>query len=180
MERTFRARCGIDRDIIQGRTVTTKMKAEILNAFFVGASNAIAREIKSPVQRTGLHMAPSNVVTDEVVVYIAFVGQVRGAILIGMSIAMARQLAGTMLGEPQAELTEMGMSALAELGNLIAGGAAMELEKLNYPCDITPPSLMVGRRARLSTLGLPRFVIPLTTAGGEMRIHVAVDVAFTR
>jgi len=156
------------------------MKAEILNAFLVGASNAIAREIKFPVQRTGLHRDPSDLVTDEVVVYVAFVGQVRGAILIGMSMVAGRQLASIMVDEPLAELNEMGLSALAELGNLIAAGAAIELERLNYPCDITPPTLMVGRRSRLSTLGLPRFVIPLTTAGNEMRIHVAADVVHSR
>lgn len=156
------------------------MKAEILNAFFVGASYAIAREFKTPVQRTGLHVDPSDVVSDEIIVYIAFVGQVRGMILIGMSTAMGRQLAGTMLGEPQPELTEMGMSALAELGNLVAAGAAMELERLSLPCDIAPPTLMIGRRSRLSTLGLPRFVIPLATGFGEMRVHVAVDIVHTR
>jgi chemotaxis protein CheX len=153
------------------------MKAEVLNAFLNGAANSLAQETKAPVRRTGLHMDASDQVSDEVTVYVAMVGRVRGMILVGMPSVTARLIAGSMVGEPQKELTEMGLSAIAELGNLIAGGAAIELEKAGIsPCDITPPTIMIGRRSRISTLGLPRFIIPLSTVHGDLNIHVAVDV----
>lgn len=153
------------------------MRAEILNAFLDASSKVISQETKSPVRRTGLQLDATEQVTDEVTVYVALVGHVRGMVLVGMSTATARQIAGKMVGDPQTELTEMGLSALAELGNLIAGGSTIELEKLGLPCDITPPTIMIGRRSRLSTLGLPRFVIPISTASGELNLHVAVDAA---
>lgn len=119
---------------------------------------------------------PSDQVSDEVTVYVALVGQVRGMVLVGMSKDTAKHVASDMCGETLTELGEMGLSAIAELGNLIAGGACIELEKVGLSSDITPPTLMIGSRSRLSTLGLPRFVIPLQTAYGKIHIHVAVDV----
>lgn len=153
------------------------MKAEILNAFLNGALNSLSRETKSQVRRTGLHMDPSDQVCDEVTVYVAIVGRVRGMVLVGMPASTARTIAGSMVGEPQKELTEMGLSAIAELGNLIAGGALVDLERVGITkCDITPPTIMIGRRSRISTLGLPRFIIPLSTVHGDLNIHVAVDI----
>ncbi len=156
------------------------MRADVLNAFLEAASKVIAQETKAPVKRTGLLMDPSDQVSDEVTVYVALVGQVRGMVLVGMPTATARGIAANMVGEPQPELTEMGLSALAELGNLIAGGSCIELEKLGLPSDITPPTIMIGRRSRVSTLGLHRFVIPLSTAAGDVRVHVAVSLTIGR
>ncbi|MFZ5825892.1 MAG: chemotaxis protein CheX [Bacillota bacterium] len=152
------------------------MKAEILNAFLAAASNSMSKEIQSPTKRTGLRMDASEHVTDEVTVYLSMVGSVRGMVLVGMTLATARSMAASMVGEPQEELTEMGLSALAEMGNLIAGGACIELEKLDLEADITPPTIMIGSRSKISTLGVDRFVLPLATKHGPVNLHVAVDL----
>lgn len=152
------------------------MNADILNAFLRATSNIVSREAKVSVRRSGLLLDPTDQVTDEVTVYVALVGTTRGMTLLGMATNTARQIAGAMIGEQQPELTELGLSALAELGNLIAGGATVELEKLGLQTDITPPTIMIGQKARLSTLALPRFVIPLVSPFGELHLHVAVDV----
>lgn len=150
------------------------MDAAVLNAFLDAASISLRRETRGPIRRTGLQMDPSEYVTDEVTVYLSMVGSLRGMILVSMSTSTARILAENMVGEPQPELTKMGLSAIAELGNLIAGGSCIELEKLGIRTDITPPTLMLGRKSRLSTLGLPRFVIPLSTESGNVNLHIAV------
>lgn len=167
--------CGMQCYSADGQ-VKKKMNADFLNAILVASSRVFSQELKGPIRRTGLQMDPTDQVTDEVTVYVALVGRIRGMVMVGMSTATARQVASIMVGESQPELSELGLSALAELGNLIAGGSTVELERLGYPSDITPPTIMIGRKSRLSTLGLPRFVIPLATPGGDVNIHVAVDV----
>jgi chemotaxis protein CheX len=152
------------------------MRADILNAFLAAAGNSMSKEVQSAIKRTGLHMDPSEHVTDEVTVYLSMVGAVRGMVLVGMSLTTARAMAATMVGEPQDELNEMGLSALAEMGNLIAGGACVELEKIGLHADITPPTIMIGSKSRISTLGVHRFVVPLATKHGAVNLHVAVDV----
>lgn len=156
------------------------MKADILNAFLGAALTIFEAETKGPVDRTGIFLDStdqmSDQVSDQVTVLVALVGGIRGMILVGMSTTVAREIAGTMMGETLAELTEMSMSALAELGNLIAGLATISLEQQGYIYDITPPTLMIGRRSRISTLGLPRFVIPLQTQQGVVNLHLAIDL----
>lgn len=152
------------------------MKAEVLNAFLQAASNSMSKEIRSDIKRTGLHIDPSEHVTDEVTVYLSMVGSVRGMVLVGMSLLTARSMASSMVGEVQDELTEMGLSALAEMGNLIAGGACIELEKVGLNADITPPTIMIGTRSKISTLGVNRYVLPLVTSHGPVNMHVAVDI----
>lgn len=155
------------------------MTVDVLNAFLAAAANSMAKEVQSAIKRTGLHMDTSEHVTDEVTVYLSMVGSVRGMVLVGMSLQTARSMASTMVGEDQEELTEMGLSALAEMGNLIAGGACIELEKVGLAADITPPTIMIGPRSRLTTLAVPRFVIPLATKHGTVNLHVAVDLQAT-
>jgi chemotaxis protein CheX len=152
------------------------MNADILNAFLRATANIVAREARISVRRSGLLLDPDDQVRDEVTVYVALVGTTRGLTLLGMATNTARQIASAMIGEPQIELNELGLSALAELGNLIAGGATVELEKLGLQTDITPPTIMIGQKARLTTLALPRFVIPLESQYGPLHLHVAVDV----
>lgn len=152
------------------------MNADILNAFLRATTNIVSREAKVSVRRTGLLLDPTDQVTDGVTVYVALVGSTHGMTLLGMATNTARQIASAMIGEPQVELSELGLSALAELGNLIAGGATIELERLGLQTDITPPTIMIGRKARLSTLALPRFVIPLESPFGPLNLHVAIDV----
>ena len=152
------------------------MKAEVLNAFLHASINCLAKETQAPVRRLGLTLDANDQVSHDVNVYVAFVGTVRGNCFISMERTTARKLVGRMLGEEERELSEMAFSALAEIGNLIAGGACMTLDRMGHPCDITPPGLMIGNRSRVSTLGLPRFIIPLETCAGQVDIQVAIDI----
>jgi chemotaxis protein CheX len=155
------------------------MQADILNAFLRAASRCLSQETHGPVRRLGLNLEDSDLLSHEVNVYVAMVGQVRGMCLVSMSLETARRLVGQMMGEELKELNEIALSALAETGNLVSGLATVELSQLGLECDITPPTLMVGKRARVSALGLPRFVIPLATPVGDVFIQVAADVVTT-
>lgn len=150
------------------------MRAEVLNAFLQSAIRTLSIEAKSPVHRVGLQLEASDRTSDEVNVHVSIVGQVKGVMLVGLPMTTARQVASMMIGEPQPTLSEIGLSALAELGNLVAGGATTGLSELGLSCDITPPTLMIGQQTRISTLGLPRFIIPLHTEHGDLHLHVAV------
>jgi len=153
------------------------MTVEVLNAFLFAASHSLSQELQTAIKRTGLRLETTDHVTDEVIVYLSFVGKVRGALLLGMSLSTARAMAAFMVSEPMEGLTEMGLSALAELGNLVAGGTCIELEKIGLRADITPPTIMIGSRSRISTLGANRFVIPLASKHGNLSLHVAVEIA---
>ena len=119
-------------------TEVRAMKLEVVNAFLAAARHSLSQELQSEIKRIGLFVDPSENAIDEVVVYLSFVGQVRGTVLLGLTLPPPRKIASAMVREPLTELTEMGLSALAELGNLMAGGTCIELEQLGFSAVISP------------------------------------------
>jgi chemotaxis protein CheX len=79
-----------------------------------------------------------------------------------------------MLGEKIEELDGLAQSGIAELGNVITGRASMNLSKAGFESNISPPSLVIGSGASISTLDTPRLVVPLRTTYGEVMIHLAL------
>ncbi|MCG0237924.1 MAG: chemotaxis protein CheX [Firmicutes bacterium] len=151
------------------------MKAEVLNAFFRAAVETLRCEIKDSVHRGALTATIDPTLDSEVTVFLGAVGNPRGLVLFGMSRETALALASRMAGMPFATLDDLVLSAVAELGNVVTGRALMALSEQGYTCDLTPPSVMVGKGAYFSTLGIPRIRIPLQTSLGEIRLDVALQ-----
>jgi chemotaxis protein CheX len=128
------------------------------------------------VERRGLSVLPNVTLLDQVTIGVSVVGQVRGVVMLGMSSETARQIVSVMAGKPESELSEMGLSALAELGNSAVGHAVLLLEGMGLSADITPPTISLGGNSHVTTFGLPSFVMPLSTQQGSVNLHVAVDL----
>lgn len=79
-----------------------------------------------------------------------------------------------MVGVEATEIDEVVLSGIAELSNTIAGQAAIALEEIGLSTDISPPLLIKGKGASLSTLDLPRVPVPLKTDQGGLVMEVAV------
>lgn len=151
------------------------MKAEILNAFLRATTETLRAETGDEVSRGPLAAVSTPHLTDEITVMLAAVGNPRGLVLYGMSTEMTLALAGAMVGQPFRELTGLVLSGVAELGNVITGRAVTALSTLCYECDITPPSVMVGKGARFSTLGITRILIPIRTRYGPFHVYTALQ-----
>ncbi|MEW6243923.1 MAG: chemotaxis protein CheX [Bacillota bacterium] len=114
---------------------------------------------------------------DDVTVLIGMTGDLQGVVLYGMSSRSAKNMVGAMMGEVLPVLNEMVESGIAELGNIIAGQAAIELEKMGYNCRISPPSVLLGRGYMISTVNIKGLHLPLETSHGKLRIYVALREA---
>lgn len=75
----------------------------------------------------------------DVLVLVGVLGDLQGQVLCGMTIETATRIISQMLGTEVNELTEMGMSAICELKNIITGTASTNLSMVGYSCNITPP-----------------------------------------
>lgn len=82
-----------------------------------------------------------------------------------------------MTGEMPVMLDEVCESAFAELGNIISGNAMAIFEQQGINCNISPPSIIVGRGAILSSVDIQRMIIPLLIDFGEIQISVALREA---
>ena len=130
-----------------------KIVNSILTSFtntFQTATNNMGVEIKKPKVSTGEKKFY------EVVVSIGFTGDIKGNIILGLSENSAKAIASKMMmGMPVNALDEMAVSAIGELGNMLAGSIAMGLEKLGYKINITPPSVVYGKNMIAIKEGVP-------------------------
>ena len=149
------------------------MEAQLINPFLVGALQVL-EEFGISARRGELRLEESPLRADEVTVLIGIGGQVRGIVMLSMSSSLALWIAGRMMGEPVEELDELAKSAVAELGNIINGRAAMGLEKLGRQINISPPSVITGVGTEISTVNVQRLVVPLETERGALAMHVAI------
>lgn len=151
------------------------MKAEIINPFLVSAKEILEMETGMTGIRGELSLASSKWTTQELTAIINIIGDVKGTFLIGVSIATAMELVGTMLGETIDSFSNLVISGIAEMANIIAGRALARIEELGYISDITPPMLIYGQKASISTLDRKRIQIPLKTDIGLIELSIALE-----
>jgi chemotaxis protein CheX len=153
------------------------MRVQIINRYVQAALDVISKETQLPVQRGGLLLEGNPYSTEDVTAVIGISGQLSGSIYLSMAETVALKLISAILGQDASELDELGQSGIAEIANVIAGTAGIQLAEENIGTIINPPLVLVGRGARLSTVEIQRLVVPLTTAYGEVKLHVALREA---
>jgi chemotaxis protein CheX len=153
------------------------MRVQVVNRYVQAALDVISKETQLPVQRGGLLLEGNPYSTEDVTAVIGISGQLSGSIYLSMAESVALKLISAILGQDTSELDDLGQSGIAEMANVIAGTAGIQLADENIETIINPPLVLVGRGARLSTVEIQRLVVPLTTAYGEVKLHVALREA---
>jgi len=154
-----------------------KLHANFVNPFLSAGCYVIENETGVKVSRGVLEVQRLRFTTDEVTVLIGVTGKVAGVVMYALSERTAKALVRAMLGEPCVLFDEMAESAIAELGNMIAGRATVDLEANGFGCAISPPTVLVGRGTIISTVNIEALLIPLSTEIGDVRILVALNKA---
>lgn len=153
------------------------MKREHVAPLISAAMMVIEAEAKAKVTRGELELRVSRRTMQEVTVLLGVTGEVEGTITLGLSQETARNLVAAILGEPQPEFTPDVESGIAEMGNMIVGRASMELESSGFSCQITPPSVFVGKGATFTTFDTQHILIPLESKLGTIELGVALRPA---
>ncbi len=150
------------------------MNVEFLNPFLIAIREVLQSELNEVLAVGTLCGEESSFTSDDITVLVGVTGGVEGIVFYGMSESTARRLAGAMMGTSLTLLDAMAESAIAELGNMIAGRASAGLEEAGFSCRLTPPSVVRGRGAIISTIQIRRLVVAVTTSKGEIRVHLAL------
>ncbi|BDG60309.1 chemotaxis protein CheX [Caldinitratiruptor microaerophilus] len=154
------------------------MDSDLVHSFLVAAHDILTAEDLSPVRVGAVTTVDSPLVSHEVSVLIGMTGRQGGVVVLyGMSGTTAKGLVSVMMGGPVQARDALVQSAVGEIGNMIAGRAAMELAKRGRDVNITPPLIVVGEK-RISRSNVRRLVIPFTTSSGDILIHLALAEAF--
>mgnify|MGYP001547446971 CR=1 FL=1 len=150
------------------------MNVKFLNPFVEAAHEVLKHETDQPLKRGELQLDKETYVTDEVTAIISLVGRVVGTVFYSMNEASAINLASSIMGEPFESFSALAQSGIAEIGNVITGRASVKLSEAGYEANITPPALLLGKDAIISTLDYPRIIVPLTGDFGSIVIHLAL------
>ncbi|MDT8897631.1 chemotaxis protein CheX [Thermanaerothrix sp. 4228-RoL] len=150
------------------------MNVKFLNPFVESAFEVLKAETGYNLRRGDLGLEKSVYVTEDLTVILSLVGQVEGTVFYSMSQPTALALVSPMMGSEVETLDQLAQSAIAELGNVITGRASVKLAQAGFESVISPPTLLLGNGARISTLDFPRLIVPLEFERGQVTIHLAL------
>lgn len=151
------------------------MKAEYVNPFVESASGILREVTGLESQRGRLKMKDPNQPFRDVCVILGIVGKVHGQVIYGVEEQTAKNFVSRMMmGAEVIELDEMAKSALGELGNMITGKASVGLEENGFTVEISPPTLVMAKNLKISSLKIPMIIVPLETSDGALDIYVGL------
>jgi chemotaxis protein CheX len=153
------------------------MRVQIVNRYVQAALDVITKETGKPAVRGGLLLEGNPYTTEDVTAVVGISGSLTGSLYLSMAEPTALKMISAIIGQETLELDDLGQSGIAEIANVIAGSAGIELAEEGIETLINPPLVLVGRGARLSTVEIQRLVVPLMTAYGDIKLHVALREA---
>ena len=153
------------------------MRVQVVNRYVESAISVIVKETGSEVTRGGLLLEGNPYTAEDVTAIISVGGMLCGSLYLSMSEETALKITSTILGQEAGELDALTQSGIAEMANVIAGTAGIELAEEGIQTTINPPMVLVGRGARLMMVEIQRLVVPLKTTYGEVKLHVALREA---
>ena len=149
------------------------MKAEFVNPFASAMLMVFQKEFGMNVMRDSLALQQGPLRGADVNTIIGVTGQLEGQVIYTFEERVALRIASALMGEAVEELDELAKSAVAELGNIITGNAAIGLSENGYNCILTPPTLLTGKELIVTTF-TPVLNIPFSTDFGSVTVHVAL------
>ena len=140
----------------------------------MAAKGVLEQELGSGIGRGQMRVERGDFEAGGVTAVTAITGSVSGAVLYRMSEATALAIVGRMMGQHFSELDALARSGIGELGNVITGRAGALLDRAGVRADVAPPVLIVGRGGLMSSLNIPRLLVPLETSAGTIDLQIAL------
>ena len=150
------------------------MRADVAQPFLLAAKGVLEQELGGNVGRGQVRVEKGDFEAGEVTAVVGVTGALSGAVMYRMSEATALAIVGQMMGRRFDELDALARSGVGELGNVITGRAGVLLERAGISADIASPMLIVGRGGVLSSLDIPRLLVPLQTGSGPIDLQIAL------
>ncbi|MGN0160197.1 MAG: chemotaxis protein CheX [Lachnospiraceae bacterium] len=150
-----------------------EINVEFINPFLMAASS-IMKDMCQLTTTVGKPYVKTTEFDEScVIILIGVTGEMRGQVIIALSLEVACDIASKMIMMPITEMNELSMSAISELGNMILGNAATILSTKGIGIDITPPTLCRGT-VSITTAYARNICIPLIYEEGKC---IELDIA---
>jgi len=127
------------------------MKVEYINPFIQAAQGVFKTLLDTETTLGKVYLKASPFSVSDMVIMIGVVGQIRGQVCLELTAGTAEKIVSTMMGGiTDVNMDEIGISAIAELGNMIMGNTCTIFSKNNISIDITPPTVLSGDEIKIS------------------------------
>ncbi len=151
------------------------MRAEHVNPFIISVCKVMKDMCMLDLQIGKPEMKTGNYPEDNSIIHLGLKGGLTGDVLLCIEHATALQLVSKMMMMPVESIDPIGQSAIAELGNMVAGNAATVFANSNIIIDITTPTYWVG--ADYQNTNTDYFSVPFSSEAGNMSIDVHINEA---
>ncbi|GMW00573.1 MAG: hypothetical protein AMXMBFR84_17100 [Candidatus Hydrogenedentota bacterium] len=153
------------------------MSAEYVVPFLASAREVfrtmIATEISNGEPRLESTVEGSNVI----LAIIGMSGELRGAVAVAFPYTTAINIANQVLGTTKTDVDADVVDAVAEVTNMIAGGAKAQLSRVDGPpVQLGLPVVIRDTHASLDNLSRSKWVVmPFSSGMGEFTVHVSFE-----
>lgn len=153
------------------------MDDKYINAFLNSAADTFSMFGIEDLQQGEIHTKDNLHSSYDITVVTGFSEQLKGNISYNMSEDTAKGIASVMMmGMEINELNDMSKSAISELANMISGGAATRIAEYGLKIDITPPSVIHGRKMRVIISQVETIAVELITSIGKIEFNIGLEV----
>ena len=150
------------------------MNVRFLNPFLEAAYKVLQAETGLTVSKGKIELEKSALTTEDITVLISLVGEVQGVVMYGMSEQTCMEIVNRMIDQKLEEFNDFARSGISELGNVITGQASIILSENGLDANISPPTLVEGKSAKISMLDFSRVVVPMEIEVGRLTVHLAL------
>lgn len=153
------------------------MKLEYVEKFVDATVRVLEQALGKGFGRGEVCLVEGGQVRDELTVIIPLGGELRGAVTLGFARDTAIRLFNHVTGGASESLPPLGLDYLKELGNMIAGAAASDLNDQGFDVTVAPPRV---HPALAPAEGLPCMEacqIPIFSEFGSLTVNVTLTTA---
>jgi len=152
-----------------------RIEADLLNPF-ITASTSVFSDL------TGIELEKASVERKEMpdpsfryAILLGIVGELEGQVTYSLSKDLSREVVKGILGDMLPAVIDRNLtSGLGELGNMITGNAARQLEEQGVNIDISPPSVIEGDDYTIEYVNLRTIRLVMISNRGTLEINLAL------
>ncbi len=130
------------------------MDVKVINSMLKGVVKVFSEAVSMKVEFQKPELAKELAKGYDLVTIVGFNGSLEGNLVYGFSAKLGIEIISNMMGMPYDKIDELAMSGIGELGNMVSGNIATNLEQIGKPIDITPPSVIVGKEIMVNVDGV--------------------------
>jgi len=157
------------------------LKAEYVNPFLASVYHLFSTMLSSKARRGSPGLSDGRKRPTEVMALIGLSGPIRGTVALSFPVETAMSISSRVVGTEVTEVDETVSDAIAELVNIVTGGAKAKIsEHVGTTLDLTLPTVIRGDKYRVYSPSKALWLeVPFTSDLGPFTLRVTFDASLT-